>query len=101
MDTIDQNCFGEAHPTFSAYVVIGGNYYDMVIDGGREVKVDSDDSFTVRLFALREEAVKYGRNLLSGEDDWASIDDIKYDYARVHTMGNDGRISPNSYFITV
>ena len=80
----EQNCFTEAHPTFFTYVVIGGTFT------GYDNLHEDDDTFTIRLFVLKDMAEKYGRSLLEG-----------YDYARIHTMGNGGRVSPNSYFITV
>ena len=93
----EQNCFTEAHPTFSGYVVIGGHTFP----GYEDTLHEDDDTFTVRFFVLKERAEQYGRSLMDGTDDWACTNGRRYNYARIHTVGNDGRISPNSYFTTI
>lgn len=82
--------FTETYPSFFAYAVIGGIFvgYDTI-----------DSTSTLRMFTSKDEAYAYGEALLDGTDDYACVDGEKFDYARVHTVQNDGRLSCNSYYV--
>lgn len=96
-----KNSFTDAHPTFFAYAVIGGHNIQKVDFVYGRLESTQDDSFTFRMFPSKVEAEMYAQDLLEGKDPWANTDGDKCDYSRIHTVGNDGRISPNSYFFSV
>lgn len=82
--------FTETYPSFFAYAVLGGSFVG-------ENAIDS--TATMRMFTSKDEAYAYGEALLDGTDDYACVDGEKFDYARVHTVQNDGRLSCNSYYV--
>lgn len=63
--------FSEAHPDFSAYMVIGGFQYE-----GEKV-------YSTRLFDSKAMAVAYAQNLLENDG---------FDYAIMSIISNDGTI---------
>lgn len=88
--------FTETYPAFFVYATVGGNFAPGMYHGD---PLCLDSTSTLRMFTSREEAFAYGEALLDGTDEFACVDGEKYDYARVHTVENDGRLSCNSYYV--
>jgi hypothetical protein len=61
--------FNEAHPGFSAYIVMGGFDYE------------GENSLSTRLFDSKQLALNYAEELLK-----------EYDYAQMSIISNDGTI---------